>query len=147
VTVLLNFLVGLPMMLACLTLQAVFVTICLRRYRRFRAAQSERRRFADMVLLSMVMLLMLIANFMQIALWASLFVALGEFSHFATALYSSAVNFVTLGYGDIIMTDRWRLLGPLEAINGVLMFGVSTAVITAAVLEVIKTQQGGRDQP
>ncbi len=36
------------------------------------------------------------------------------------------------------MTERWRLLGPLEAVNGILMFGVSTAVITAAVLDVVK---------
>lgn len=75
-----------------------------------------------------------------------MFVALGEFSEFATALYSSAVNFVTLGYGEIIMTDRWRLLGPLEAINGVLMFGVSTAVITAAIIELIKANRPDRDR-
>jgi hypothetical protein len=36
------------------------------------------------------------------------------------------------------MTDRWRLLGPLEAATGILMFGVSTAVMTAAVMDVIK---------
>jgi hypothetical protein len=36
------------------------------------------------------------------------------------------------------MTARWRLLGPLEAANGILMFGVSTAVMTAAVLDVVK---------
>jgi hypothetical protein len=142
-----NILVGLPVMLMCLTLQATFVTICLRRYQRFRASQSERpTRFADMVLLSIVMLLMLLANVLQIAVWGGLFVALGEFSDYPTALYYSAVNFVTLGYGDIIMTERWRLLGPLEAVNGVLMFGVSTAVITSAVLEVIKTQQARQDR-
>ena len=139
---LLNFLVGLPVMLMCLALQAIFVTICLRRYERFRAAQSGPQTwFADMGLLSMVMLLMLLANFVEIALWAGVFVALGEFSEFRTALYSSAVNFVTLGYGDIIMTERWRLLGPMEAANGVLMFGVSTAVMTAAVFELIKANQ------
>ena len=48
------------------------------------------------------------------------------------------VNFATLGYGDIVMSERWRLLGPLEAANGILMFGVSTSVMTAAVMDVIK---------
>ena len=59
----------------------------------------------------------------------------------ATALYFSAVNFATLGYGDIVMSERWRLLGPLEAANGILMFGVSTAVMTAAVMDVIKSSR------
>ena len=69
---------------------------------------------------------------MQIALWAGVFVALGEFSHFPTALYSFGGQFCDAGYGGIIMTERWRLLGPMEAANGVLMFGVSTAVMTAS---------------
>ncbi|BCG00448.1 hypothetical protein PPGU19_050160 [Paraburkholderia sp. PGU19] len=63
---------------------------------------------------------------------------LSEFSDFATALYHSAVNFITLGYGDIVMSKQWRMLGPIEAANGILMFGVSTSVMTAAVMDVIK---------
>jgi hypothetical protein len=71
-------------------------------------------------------------------IWAALFMLLGEFSDLGAALYFSAVNFATLGYGDIVMTNRWRLLGPLEAATGILMFGVSTAVMTAAVMDVLK---------
>ena len=72
-------------------------------------------------------------------IWATLFMVLGEFGDFRTALYHSGVNFATLGYGDIVMTERWRLLGPLEAARlGILMFGVSTSVMTAAVLDVMK---------
>ena len=63
---------------------------------------------------------------------------LGEFDTFAAAFYHSCVNFVTLGYGDIVMSERWRLLGPLEGANGILMFGISTAVMTAAVFDVLK---------
>lgn len=136
---LLNLLAGLPVMLLCLLLQAVFVTICLRHYVRFRHAQPGREsQLLNILLLSMVMLLMLLGNFVQIAIWAALFMLLGEFDDFATALYHSGVNFATLGYGDIIMSSPWRLLGPLEAANGILMFGVSTAVMTAAVMDVIK---------
>ncbi|MNE43717.1 voltage-gated potassium channel [compost metagenome] len=71
-------------------------------------------------------------------IWAALFMLIGEFEEGATAMYYSAVNFATLGYGDIVMSERWRMLGPLEAANGILMFGVSTAVMTAAVMDVIK---------
>jgi hypothetical protein len=136
---LLNLLAGLPVMLFCLLLQAVFVTICLRHYVHFRHVQPDREsQWLNISLLSMVMLLMLLGNFVQIAIWAALFMLLGEFDAFATALYHSAVNFATLGYGDIVMSSRWRMLGPLEAANGILMFGVSTSVMTAAVMDVIK---------
>ena len=134
-----NLLTGLPVMLLCLAMQAVFVTVCLRRYVRFKETYKDREtHLFDIILLSMVMLLMLLSNFAQMCIWAMLFMLLGEFGDFGAALYFSAVNFATLGYGDIVMTDRWRLLGPLEAATGILMFGVSTAVMTAAVLDVIK---------
>jgi hypothetical protein len=61
----------------------------------------------------------------------------GEFPAFATAYYHSAVNYTTLGYGDLIMTPAWRLLGPLEAATGMLMFGVSTAIIFAVIQRLI----------
>ena len=39
------------------------------------------------------------------------------------------MNYTTLGYGNVVPAERWRLLGPMTAMNGVLMFGWSTAVI------------------
>jgi hypothetical protein len=136
---LLNLLTGLPVMLLCLVLQAIFVTVNLRYYARFRLAHEGRESsLLEILLLSVAMLLMLLSNMAQMVIWAVLFLLLGEFDDFTTALYHSAVNFVTLGYGDIVMSARWRMLGPLEAVNGILMFGVSTAVMTAAVLDVVK---------
>jgi len=82
----------------------------------------------------------LLAHLLEMALWAVLFVVCGEFPGFANAFYHSAVNFTTLGYGDIIMRPSWRLLGPLEAANGVLMFGVSTAMIFAVIQRVVQAR-------
>lgn len=134
-----TLLTGLPVILACLVLQAIFVALCLRHYAQFQQAHEGREsQWFDILLLSTVMLLTLLGNFAQMIIWAVLFLLLGEFGDFATALYHSGVNFVTLGYGDLVLSERWRLLGPLEAANGILMFGVSTAVMTAAVMDVIK---------
>jgi hypothetical protein len=134
-----NLLTGLPVMLLCLLLQAIFLAICLRYYTRFRHTwQGNESQWLDIQVLAVVMLLMSLGNFVQMAIWALLFILLGEFDDFATALYHSGVNFATLGYGDIVMSTRWRLLGPLEAANGILMFGVSTSAMTAAVMDVIK---------
>ena len=70
-----------------------------------------------------------VAHLIEIALWAGLFVLCGEFTSLQLAFYHSAVNYTTLGYGDLIMSPSWKLLGPLEAADGALLFGVSTAMI------------------
>jgi hypothetical protein len=82
----------------------------------------------------------LIAHLVEIALWALLFMMCGEFSAFGNAFNHSAVNYTTLGYGDVIMSPSWRLLGPLEAANGVLMFGVSTAMIFTVIQRLVQTR-------
>jgi hypothetical protein len=46
----------------------------------------------------------------------------------------------TLGYGDLIMSPKWKLLGPLEAANGILMFGVSTAMIFTLILRLTQAR-------
>jgi hypothetical protein len=144
-----NLLTGLPVIVFCLVLQAMFVSRCLGYYSSFRQTHQHRlSQWLDILVLSTVMLLALLGNFVQMVIWAILFRLIGEFDDFGTALYHSAVNFATLGYGDIVMSERWRLLGPLEAANGILMFGVSTSVMTAAVIDVVKynlsAQQEGR---
>jgi len=58
------------------------------------------------------------------------------------AVYHSAVNFTSLGYGDIVMSARWKLLGPLEAANGVLMFGMTSAGLMAILQQMIKVHLG-----
>lgn len=136
---LLNLLAGIPLMLLCLVFQAIFITIGLREYSQ-RVQQAERMESAafQIWLLALVMFLMLFSNFVQMSAWAVLFVVLGEFDSFGKAVYHSAVNFATLGYGDIVLTERWRMLGPLEAATGILMFGVSTAVMTAAIVDLMQ---------
>ncbi|WP_303902430.1 potassium channel family protein [Thiohalomonas denitrificans] len=68
---------------------------------------------------------------LQMAVWAAVLVLCGEFVEYTAAFYHSAVNFTTLGYGDIVMSERWRVLGPLEAVNGILMLGLSASMLYA----------------
>ncbi|OYT97490.1 MAG: transporter [Pseudomonas sp. PGPPP3] len=136
---LINLLTGMPVILLCLVLQALFISWCLRAYLRFRPyTQTSNAVLPDILVLSAVMLLLMLGNCLQMALWAGVFVLLGEFDSLATALYFSGVTFATLGYGDLVLSPQWRLLSALEAANGILMFGVSTAVMTAAVSDVFK---------
>jgi hypothetical protein len=142
------FLVGAPVMILCLILQSAFVAICLRRYALFRVPPTYKASpVRNVGALATVMMILMISSLLQVAIWGSLFILLGEFDRPEAALYYSAVNFSTLGYGDIVMSSRWRLLGPLEAMNGILMFGVSTAVMAAAVNYVVKQNRLRPDPP
>jgi hypothetical protein len=79
------------------------------------------------LMLQTVLLVLVIRYFYKH--WAWMFKMLGEFEEFGAAFYHSAVNFGSLGYGDVVMSDEHKLLGALEAINGVIMIGVSTAAL------------------
>jgi hypothetical protein len=82
----------------------------------------------------MLIMTLLIGHLAQMAVWATAFMAAGEFETFAIAFYHSAVNYTTLGYGDIVMSEKWRLLGPQEAVSGTLAFGWSTAALVTIVI-------------
>jgi hypothetical protein len=133
-----TLLTGLPVMLLCMFLQVLFVILCLRQYVSFRNSHPDPNLMQQAVILSAVMLLALVGNCLQMSIWATLFLLLGEFSDYQTALYHSTVNFVTLGYGDMVMSPRWRMLGPIEGANGILMFGLSTALMTATTVDLLK---------
>lgn len=81
----------------------------------------------DTTVMGVVLFVLFIGHEIQFAIWAILFVWLGEFADFETAFYHSVVNFTSLGYGDIVMSEKWRLLGALEAANGILMFGLTAS--------------------
>ena len=61
--------------------------------------------------------------------------------HFSAAVYFSFETLITLGYGDIVMSRNRKLLGPLEAVNGVLMLGMTAAALMAIVQHMIKSQR------
>lgn len=74
----------------------------------------------------------------QTSLWAVFYYAQGLFSDFETSLYFSMVSFTTIGYGDVLLPRNWRLLGVIEGFSGVLLCGISTAFIFAAINAIFK---------
>lgn len=94
----------------------------------------------DFAIVAMTIAFTLVAHLVEIALWAVLLEWCGEFPQFGSAFYHSAGNYTSVGYSDVIMTPAWRLLGPLETANGMLMFGVSTAMIFAVIQWLIQAR-------
>lgn len=134
-----NLIIGCLTMSVCLAVQCFVLTLLISVLIRLEKKQIIQPTFIRIsFLLIIVMLIMLAGNLFQMTLWAGLFFVLGEFTDFAAAFYHSVVNFATLGYGDIVMSEKRRLLGALEAVNGVLMFGLSSGflyTVLNAVLE------------
>jgi hypothetical protein len=144
---LLNLLIGLPTMALCLLLQSALLSIAIRYYARYGSLVNSASPGSTLVVLNGVMTLLVLGTLAQVMIWAVLFRMLGEFQDLSEAVYHSAVNFATLGYGDIVMSESYRLLGPLEAINGVLMIGVSSAALLAAFQDAIRKTTLARGSP
>jgi len=142
---LMNLLLGLMTMALCLLLQSLILVKAITYYTRHDYLVNSPSLWSSLMVVNSVMLLLVVGNLAQIAIWAVLFSWVGEFQRFGDAFYHSAVNFATLGYGDIVMSDRHRLLGPLESVNGVLMIGVSTAALMAAFQDSIRKTLVARD--
>jgi len=136
-----NLIIGCVTMAVCLSIQCVIVGALLDALVFLEKRGLIRNTlFGVSSLLVAVMLIMLAGNLLQITLWAGLFFAYGEFADFATAFYHSVVNFATLGYGDLVMSEQRRLLGALEAVNGVLMFGLTTGFLFAVLWALLQRE-------
>jgi hypothetical protein len=106
--------------------------------RRQRSLGSIGTPWTDVAIFARVVFYASVGHLVEIGFWALLLMICREFRTFGTAFYHSAVNYTSLGYGDLIMSPSWRLLGPLETANGALLFGVSTAMIFAVIVWLIQ---------
>lgn len=71
----------------------------------------------------------------EIWVFAALYLSLNTFGHFEEALYFSTVTYASVGYGDLLMPHRWRILGAIEGSTGILMLGWSTAFLVSMLAQ------------
>lgn len=76
---------------------------------------------------------LLLLHLLEITVWAACYQWRGFFEDFATSFYYSASSYSTVGYGDVVPSVHFRIVGAVEAVTGVLMFGWSTGVLFAVV--------------
>lgn len=79
------------------------------------------------VFLAAAVLCVFTIHVLEIWMWAFLFLCVSAFPDFGTALYFSTTAFTTVGFGDVVPTPEWRLLGGIEAANGFMLFAWSAA--------------------
>jgi hypothetical protein len=86
------------------------------------------------------------AHIAEVVVWSLAYLMVGAAPPGTDFIYFAFVNYTTLGYGDVTPVERWQLLGPMTAMNGVLLFGWSTAVIFAVLRSTMVTS-GTEEQP
>lgn len=134
-------LVGACAVLCTIFIHAMLLGATVNFFRReARLHRAGVRYLIDLTIVVAVTSFAFVAHVVEAAVWAWVFMLCGEFQQFAPAYYHSAVNYSTLGYGDVVMSASWKLLGPIEAADGALMFGVSTAMIFAVIVRLMKTR-------
>jgi Ion channel len=130
-----SLLVGAAVFLVSLICFAMTTTLIVNlAVRLIRLALGFWKSVAIMIIVSLITAA---AHLIEIALWAAVLLLCGEVANFHQAFYCSAQNYTALGYGDIHLSERWQLLGPLEAVNGLLLFGLSTAIMFSVLSNLI----------
>jgi len=123
--------VALTLMALCVAIHATGVSWAMHRLRRRRRAPL---RFATITrLFVFVSVWIVLLHLAEISLWAGFYVWRNAMPDLPSALYFSAVTYTTTGYGDLVLSEGWRLLGAVEALTGILMCGWSTGFFFAIV--------------
>lgn len=85
---------------------------------------------------------LLLLHLLQILVWAVCYQWSGCFPDFATSFYYSATSYSTVGYGDVNPPASWRIVGAVEAVTGILMFGWSTGVLFSVITHLLGRFRG-----
>jgi hypothetical protein len=101
------------------------------KHRSFLEQRSSMVIFA--LLLILVFAVVILLHLVETSIWATFYYWRGLFADYEISFYFSLGSYTTIGYGDVVLPQRWRLLGGLEGVSGVLLCGLSTAFIFAIV--------------
>jgi voltage-gated potassium channel Kch len=104
--------------------------------------ESRRLLTHHAALLILVFFIVIVLHLLETALWASFYYWQSLFPDFETSLYFSLTSYTTIGFGDVVLPQKWRLLGAMEGISGVLLCGLSTAFIFAVVNLLFRMRTG-----
>jgi hypothetical protein len=96
-------------------------------------AQLEARFWPITWLLIRLAWLLILIHLVEIAMWALFFWSQNCLPDAESSFYFSGVTYTTLGYGDLLLPKEWRMFGPLEALTGSLMIGLSIAFFFAVL--------------
>jgi voltage-gated potassium channel len=128
----LHVLLGSILVVTTVIVHSICIVLMLRRTQAWVNLHPVKASLVNLVVIfSSTTLALLALHAAYIWIWALCYLLLGEFSSLERALYFSSVTYSTLGYGDITLSKAWQLLSGFEAVNGLILFGTSSAYLFA----------------
>jgi hypothetical protein len=124
-----QYVVGAAASICNIAIHALVMVAVIRVTRIVDGLATSRPTLRLIAVMSATVTVLMIAHLAEVLVWSLIYAATNTASEGADLIYFAFVNYTTLGYGDITPVERWHLLGPMTAMNGVLLFGWSTAVI------------------
>ena len=124
-----QFLVGVAASGCNIAIHALVMVVVIRVARRADELATAYQTFRLIAVMIATVIVLMFAHLAEVLVWSLIYAAVDAAPEGADLVYFAFVNYTTLGYGDVTPVERWHLLGPMTAMNGVLLFGWSTAVI------------------
>jgi hypothetical protein len=128
-----QLLVGIAVCIGTIAIHALVMTTVVRVAHTVSARDEWHSWFRLTAAMIATVFVLMLAHLSEVLVWALAYAMVGAMPAGADLVYVAFVNYTTLGYGDVIPVQRWLLLGPMAAMNGILLFGWSTAVIFAVL--------------
>jgi hypothetical protein len=135
---LIQLLVGALVSAVAITIHAFATVVAIGAARRAARWPTALPRLHLMSVMVVTVLLLMLAHTAEVVVWSLSYAVVGAAPAGSDLLYFAFVNYTTLGYGDVTPVKAWQLLGPMAAMNGILMFGWSTAVLFEVLLKAIE---------
>ena len=139
-----QLLLGGVVSLANIGIHAAIMTVVVDVAHRVADRECQRPRLGITAIMIATVGVLLVAHIAEVIIWASAYWIVGASPPESDLLDFAFVNYTTLGYGDVVPVARWRLLGPITATNGILLFGWSTAVIFEVLRQAMHDRGGKR---
>jgi hypothetical protein len=136
-----NIAIGAILILLTTAVHAGGMSLAFRSIRNHEAIAGSRSHLGRVFEVGRVVLIMYLVAIVEVLIWGAAYLVFGSVEGIEKAIYFSAVTFTTLGYGDVVLDGSRRLLSAIEAVNGIIMFGWSTAIVIAVVQRVYSRQE------
>src|SRR5256885_2090468 len=138
-----QLLVSIAVSVCNIAIHAIVMAAVLRVARAANERATSHQSFRLIVVMTATVSVLMAAHIAEVIAWSFAYAIVGVAPPGTDLIYFAFVNYTTLGYGDVTPLQRWHLLGPMTAMNGVLLFGWSTAVIFAVLQRVWMTNRSG----
>ena len=126
---LIQFLVGGIVCVCNITIHSLVMTVVVSVARVSSTTKRSHPSLRLIITMIATVSVLMAAHVLEVFVWSLAYSIVDAAPAGTNLVYFAFVNYATLGYGDVVPVEGWRLLGPITAMNGALLFGWSTAVI------------------